>query len=82
MGRAATPMVVSVHYGGEFTISGEHCARWPTPTIFPTYFVAGAIYLALRWADDGDFRSGGLRLKDFIHRTKHPDIMANPDRTA
>ena len=39
----ATPLVVSVHTHRQFRFRSEHCAGWHS-TIFPPYFVAGAIY--------------------------------------
>lgn len=71
----ATPLVVSVHTVVSFDFAIAIVPGWHT-TIFPPYFVAGAIYsgfamvltiaIPLRWA---------YGLEDFITR-KHLDLMA------
>jgi Ni/Fe-hydrogenase subunit HybB-like protein len=71
----ATPLVVSVHTVVSFDFATSIVPGWHT-TIFPPYFVAGAIYsgfamvltiaIPLRWA---------YGLKDFITK-KHLDLMA------
>ena len=62
----STPLVLSVHTVVSFDFSIGIVPGWHA-TIFPPYFVAGAIYAGLRdGADAGDSAAGDLGLEDFI----------------
>jgi molybdopterin-containing oxidoreductase family membrane subunit len=71
----ATPLVVSVHTVGSFDFAVSLLPGWHT-TVFPPYFVAGAIYsgFAMVLALSIPIRAA-YGLEDFITR-RHLDVMA------
>ena len=71
----ATPLVVSVHTVVSFDFTVAIIPGWHS-TIFPPYFVAGAIYSGFRHgADAGHSAAQVLRLEDFV-TMRHLDNMA------
>jgi molybdopterin-containing oxidoreductase family membrane subunit len=68
----STPLVLSVHTVVSFDFAVSQLPGWHA-TIFPPYFVAGAIYSGFADGDDaGDPDAQGLRASRLHHHAPHP----------